>query len=492
MLVLPALLVASLFPWIWEWFARPAWIWDIASYDLHRSFQLIALCFVCLIPLSFRSATRVPDALKNRALLLFGIFLLGAISALSSLRPFIAILEVSVWLTLCLLAVGIARWRSGQPDVDRWLILFFLAAVVGNTLTFFDEYLSALIFNSFVSDAKMFPGYGNIRVFNHIQTLLIPACLFADRCMPRGRYYYVLFIVISALWMSLAIITGARATLLAVVVSALICGVAFGVQGRAYLSRLTVFLVAGFLMWLVLYGLLPWALHGEMAFSYPMLRSGLSTRDVLWNKAFDLAMAHPWIGVGPMHFASYPNPVASGPHNFLLQLLSEWGVPATLLFFSFIVLLIFKQYVCTRNAVRQERKDAWLDIVIFATILAWLVDSLFSDSMTMPGPQLWLAVLLGWSWGRNYDLLDSTTGVSLGGVLRWTLITGCAAVAALFISLVSVLPQNLSSIYKSQRIYLQDIPKYRHFSYRFWRQGWIVSGTWWDGAATGYDNELVE
>ncbi|MBN0274093.1 O-antigen ligase domain-containing protein, partial [Pseudomonas aeruginosa] len=55
------------------------------------------------------------------------------------------------------------------------------------------------------------------------------------------------------------------------------------------------------------------------------MRSGLSLRDVLLRDAWGMFVAHPLLGVGPMHFSAVPNSVGAHPHQMLLQWFAEWG-----------------------------------------------------------------------------------------------------------------------------------------------------------------------
>ncbi|MDX1532033.1 MAG: O-antigen ligase family protein, partial [Rhodothermales bacterium] len=59
--------------------------------------------------------------------------------------------------------------------------------------------------------------------------------------------------------------------------------------------------------------------------------TGSTGRLEMWAAALRMIGHNPWFGVGPMHFAYYPNPHANSPHNIALQIAAEWGLPAALL-----------------------------------------------------------------------------------------------------------------------------------------------------------------
>lgn len=62
------------------------------------------------------------------------------------------------------------------------------------------------------------------------------------------------------------------------------------------------------------------------------VESPASSRTVLWWRAWELVAAHPFLGVGPLHFAhdSAALNLPAHPHNWVMQIGAEWGLPALL------------------------------------------------------------------------------------------------------------------------------------------------------------------
>ena len=58
------------------------------------------------------------------------------------------------------------------------------------------------------------------------------------------------------------------------------------------------------------------------------LDAGTNGRAALWAGALRIVGAHPWLGIGPMHFAYVPTLGGAHPHNVVLQVAAEWGLPA--------------------------------------------------------------------------------------------------------------------------------------------------------------------
>ena len=57
------------------------------------------------------------------------------------------------------------------------------------------------------------------------------------------------------------------------------------------------------------------------------MQPSFSVRLILWKQAVNLIKQHPFFGVGPQHFAYYPNEWGAHPHNAVLLFATEWGLP---------------------------------------------------------------------------------------------------------------------------------------------------------------------
>jgi len=122
------------------------------------------------------------------------------------------------------------------------------------------------------------------------------------------------------------------------------------------------------------------------------LRTGLSGREIIWSLAWEMSLAHPWLGVGPMHFSATFNPVAAHPHQVLLQWAAEWGLPATLM----ALVLGLWGMGSSVGRLRGNNPDymaaaRWLAIA--GALLLAQVDGVF----VMPYVETWLAILIGLS-----------------------------------------------------------------------------------------------
>ena len=134
---------------------------------------------------------------------------------------------------------------------------------------------------------------------------------------------------------------------------------------------------------------------GSLADYRPDRLASSQSRSYLWETALELVERRPWLGVGPMHYAHHPNDKAAHPHNFYLQLASEWGLPLTL------IVATAGAYVLLRlaRALRRRRESGEVDegACLLMACLAVCTDAMFSGNLVMPVSQVWIAVLLGWS-----------------------------------------------------------------------------------------------
>jgi len=126
-----------------------------------------------------------------------------------------------------------------------------------------------------------------------------------------------------------------------------------------------------------------------------------SSRWPLWMRAWEMTRAHPWLGVGPSHFAHYGRDMQVGahPHNWVLQIASEWGIPALLCLMAAIALGL-KKMLAVRGQLEPADSKSYLTLAALLTIaVAILVDGLVSGLIVMPTSQLWIVLYVGCAWG---------------------------------------------------------------------------------------------
>ena len=85
--------------------------------------------------------------------------------------------------------------------------------------------------------------------------------------------------------------------------------------------------------------------------------NSMQERTILWNKSYEMAKDHPLLGVGPGHWKimipeygliakriNYGDRYFVRPHNDWLWVLTEYGIPGTLIFISIFFLALFRGF----------------------------------------------------------------------------------------------------------------------------------------------------
>ena len=156
-----------------------------------------------------------------------------------------------------------------------------------------------------------------------------------------------------------------------------------------------------FFYWLVPYfcGLQPFGLLLDVA--QRTATNPDSSRWPLWQRAIELVLSYPWLGVGPLHFAhySYDLKIAAHPHNAPLQIASEWGLPALIALSTLVFSGACALLSAGRTVLPTDFRNQALSSAFAATGVSIVADSFVSGLIVMPSSQLWIALYLGCAWG---------------------------------------------------------------------------------------------
>lgn len=436
--------------------AVETWHFGYGWHEQQRIYQLLLL--VLSAPLILLCPQQVLD--RRAWMMLLGVLLLGACSSLRAAYPEWAFKEWARYAGLLLLAILVGGLVC-HAHLQR-LILWGVAAIgIIHAWQFIIFYLMAFVTGIRMLDPYLLlNGFANPRFFGQFQVMLLPVLATLFVYLHRGgrrRLAGILLAVLVVQW-CIAYSLAGRGVWAGLLVGhlALLC-----IRWRFWrvVAVQVVAAVGGFFLLLILFKALP-ALLG---FEQPLmdgLRSGLSKRELLWQSAWSMAIANPWLGVGPMHFSAVYNPIAAHPHQVILQWLAEWGFPATLLASALAAwgLLHGARVLHARQA---EPVDVGVWLAIVGALVLAQVDGVF----VMPYTETWLAVLIGLAlarWSRP---------VAAGRVQR--LVLGGGALSVVLI-LGRVLLLEVPTLPEVQEAYLE-----KHsvgWSPRFWLQGWIPMG----------------
>jgi O-antigen ligase len=400
--------------------------WEFDKARLIESLLMGVLALYAILHLP------VPTRRVALVLALLGVGL--AASTLLSLLPGVATLWVSFYLIWVLAIMGLAP--ALQPSLahhTRWVAWALTAAAGVFSLRFLADYGIALSTGQWHSWEMWWMRYENIRTFSQllVWTLpLAPAVLWSLRTLPRRGW--LLAGLLWVLWGSLLFWSGTRAIVVAFAAAAVTGWVLGGPALRAYLRRFAVYLLLCLSLFGVMKGL---SLHslGPVQATFDLTR-GVSSpgRMMLWEDALNMVQARPLLGVGPYHFAWHSRREGAGPHSWLFESLSEYGIPLTLLFIA----LLLRAFWRMRQEVllRPAQADPW-PAALLLTLAAVVVDGLFEGVQIPPYSRvvglMVLALAVAW-FCRPLDARAQTASANARRAWRGLLVLMVAGVLSLY------------------------------------------------------------
>ena len=395
------------------------------------------------------------------------VFVLGAVSAMLAPMPNQAILEWASFLMLLACTFGLAGVsRVFAERFDYYALWVVVSSVTAYTIGVALAYSATFVERMPVHVWELFHGFSNVRFFGHFQSMTLPLLVVPALLWTLKPYQRIGLFVLSSAWWMLAIASGTRGTWLAMML-AISVGMTCGRLGRVWAVKQVVGALSGLAAYLLLFSLLP-ELLGIPVIGLAGSRfsdiSSLSGREVLWLASVEMLKAHPLLGVGPMHFAYYPNGVAAHPHNSVLQWAVEWGVPSALLAIYCVQAGVWA--MIERIRILEDEPSNFLRIALLASLVAAITQSLVDGVIVMPYSQMWLVAIVGWSIGRHLG------GEVNSQVSKWHINVEKVTVLLLFVCggliLNAVYPQALDL---KER---QDLFMLEHgggVQPRFWEQG---------------------
>ncbi|HCE6581201.1 TPA: O-antigen ligase family protein [Pseudomonas aeruginosa] len=418
-------------------------------HDQQRILQLLVLSGSSLLllfsfPLTFSGK-------EAHAALLF-ILGLGSVSAFLSANP--SFKEWSVFAGLMLFSFNI----SASPEWVRRTALWGLVVLGGFfCYQFLLSYLAAFVSGlRELNPGVLLSGFSNVRTMGQFQAMLLPLMAALGlylRETGRFRLSWLVMLLLAIQWCISFALAGRGLWLGFAVAHLALCWI--GPVGRRFLIVQLSAAFVGLALYFLLMVALPTWLGIDMTLMSGM-RSGLSLRDVLWRDAWGMFVAHPLLGVGPMHFSAVPNSVGAHPHQMLLQWFAEWGGVAGLLVVGLMTLGLLRGARYLRE--QGDPMDAGLWLALVSVLVLAQVDGVF----VMPFTQTVLALLVGIAMARwSKPVVPSPAQ-------RW-LCRGLAVVVIVVLGRVLLL--EVPGLTAAEERYLEihgggEAP-------RFWIQGWI-------------------
>jgi len=455
----------------------------LSWHDQQRSLQIVVLAasLLCLIFGTSHQLSDLQKALWGGQLILAAVaffFLLGATSSAMAISPRWAFLEWSLILALLVFTLQIAAAinKSDPESVDRFLLWSFFATATAYCVKSMMLYVVMLfavpMYGMPFHMNELFSGFSNPRFFGQFSVMVLPF-LVLPALLASSRTHRFALGCVPVFWWMLVIASGSRGVWVAVILGASLAFICARPVTTRWLRWQGACALAGAALYAMMFKLVP-ALMSKSVVGILVDRTEgwttLSQRDVLWAQAARMIGDHPWFGVGPMHFSWYPNGIGAHPHNAILQIIAEWGIPAALLLFVVLTwgAIAWLRHVGMVVKNQPESPRSMVCLALLAALTGAAAHSLVDGVIVMPVSQMTLALICGWSWGmalaeRPVSPVLSVTRSSWG--IR--LIAGMA----IFAIVHGVYPF-AGNIFNHEQAYLDAHPNTALFP-RFWVQGWI-------------------
>lgn len=451
----------------------------LLQYDEQRVAQvlLLAVLAVGLLPGRTQDFRRVVRVLGPWRWLAVAALVVGVISGAFAADPFTAWLDIGLMVGLCLVALSVA------VDVVRaaWLTPWLLAVAAVVSLSYYAADLLTLPGVIEKVDRLWLRveagGFDNVRHMNQYQALLLPFCaaLIAAGRVPTWVRGLVLGISGVIWWMLL--VSSARGALVALAVAAGIMVACRGSTARRGAAALGL----GALFGAAAAAVTHWREVGlvEQLGGVEGMTS-TSGRLQIWRDVLGQVLEQPLLGVGPGHLAHVQRlegdaitHVVNHPHNALLQVAAEWGVPVGLLVAAtglMIALLMAGWHPASRaDGIADEVLEAAV-----AALLTGLALSLVSGVLVTPVASTSLAAVGGVVLG-TYTVGTSPPpngdGSRVSGLLA--IVVALIAVAGPVVEVVGTTPEERR---QDARAYAAGLDA-DMLGPRFWAQG-LRGGDW--------------
>ena len=421
-------------------FAHP----DLTWHDQQRLAQ-IAISALALIGLLIMPKQRMVHLSAVSLWGAAGIVFLGGCSSLLALNPFRAFLEVALFLG-CIgigaFVFNVMREYGEQADlIAGGFLRLLLAAMV---FQFYVSFASALAHSDlYFTPWNLLHGFSNMRFQGQFLTIVAPLLGAALALPKQSNVVYPRwldgFLMVSVV--SMVFVAGTRGTVAAwIIVAAVFWWLRGGARRLA--TRMFIVMVAGYLLAFGMMQAISVVLGSSLDYRFAGNEIfGLSAREILWEQAWKTVLEHPWFGVGPMHFAALGNKIAAHPHQALLQIGSEWGLPVLCLIVASVSCWLWRVYAAV--TAEKENTNSELRWVLLFSVLSSIVQSMVDGVLVMPYPQLWLSIAAGWCSAHCLPALIAEKAIALPSVVLRIVFLG--AVVLLVVAAVIDYPSLLGS-----------------------------------------------
>jgi O-antigen ligase len=326
-------------------------------------------------------------------------------------------------------------------------------------------------------------GWSNIRFFSQVQTWTLPLLVSLSLSIKnRSLLLSRIVLGLAAFWWCLIFAGGAQGSMVALICSSLLILVLFGRKSKAWVMAMALSALVGLVAYFLLF-----YLPGGGEAGATVLDNSTKGRFLKWSVISKEILLQPFLGFGPLSLASAHNlPSMAHPHNSILQLAYEFGIPATVIAVSLIGWGVVRWLSWNRQLFKQQKELVvrnYLQIGLSVSLCAGLAHSLVSGVMVMPLSQLWFCIIAAWAWGiYHHERKKNRVSKKISGrsmkrpqtasvrkIVPFA-IKGVVLAAIIFMSYSMI--QDVSNLKKYRQEYIENTP-YLGYPPRFWQQGKI-------------------
>lgn len=364
----------------------------LMATSFHDSQRLITTLAITSI-LSIRLFTSSSFS-KESLLFIFILMAWGGYSSSQSAIPKWSLIEVSLFISIALTSLFIFE----RPSI--WLLtkLTLIFAVIQSFYILVDyfNYILTFIVNDKLNVWEIIDGFSNIRFYAQFLSWTIPFLIGYLAIQKNDQYRSFITTIVILSW-TLVLISGTRAFILGMIFSLLSVFLVIPNTWKHYTIWTLMTGLAGVIGYIIFVFILPsiFGLNNSDALNSTIDRdfSNSSGRIQIWIDTLQIAMSHPYTGIGPMMTAmDGVLDHVSHPHNFLLQLMAEWGIPFAFLFTGLAVYLSYKwQKLVSKNPTEREPLALPITAAASSAFAAGLVDGL----MVMPVSLFYMSIIIG-------------------------------------------------------------------------------------------------
>lgn len=404
---------AALLIMLQPWF-RPA---ALQAFDFQRWIEVICLIALCILSSPFALARARQTPL---------IFLLLLISmTLAILSSWIAygasFLSISVFRAFlyAIAMVGLIGAWSESPVLARRVFSGSILVVIALYLTYMMLGAAALVMSGVFDRTFLVSGFSNV---NHAAGFLLVTLLVLPglaTSFDRTRVVQLLVYVLSPITVFFLLVIGSRGAMLAgLFVAGVLCLVRHQREVGLYLRWLLFTIATGIILYILFRIIL--VLAGVDVFRSSKALVSDSGRLDLYLRAWEGALASPWLGHGPLSYAAIPGVALGHAHNVVLTTLYELGFPCVLLLLGLIACV---GRILWKGRGRILTSPAAISGV--SVLMALTVHSQFSGLPMIPATMLIVTVALAFvasawpsralSLSRARTLAGGLVGLMLGG-----------------------------------------------------------------------------